>query len=293
MSSIPGPAHETRLRPSGRPRLKKGLGQHLLISRGAAGRIVDALGTPPGGLVLEIGPGLGALTRILLERGFSVIAVERDREMADELERRHLTPGAAGVEPGRLEVLRGDVLETSLPDLADAHGVARLAVIGNIPYRITSPILHWFTGSIARAAVGVFTMQREVAERLLAKPGGKAYGSLTLSVMRRASAERIMHLPPGAFRPPPKVKSTVIRLTPHTEPAVIVPDEELLESVIRKTFNQRRKMLRTSLAAEGSWSAEAIAAAGARAGIDLSRRPEQLSLAEFGRLATALGGMGR
>jgi len=269
-------------------RLKKGLGQHLLVSRPAARRIVEALGASPGDTAVEIGPGLGALTSILLESGLSVVAIERDPAMADELERRYLGPGAPRLAPGGLTLVRADVLTTSLAELADARGVARLFVIGNIPYRITSPILHWFTGQLNRVTRGVFTVQREVAERLLAKPGGKAYGSLTLSIMRHATVERVMHLAAGAFRPPPKVKSTVVRLEPRTQPAVVVPDEAFLESVIRRSFNHRRKMLRASLTAESFWSAEAVTAAGARARIELSRRPEELSLAEFGRLATAL-----
>jgi 16S rRNA (adenine1518-N6/adenine1519-N6)-dimethyltransferase len=220
------------------------------------------------------------------------VAVERDDEMADEIERRYLSPGAPGLGPARLEIIRDDILAVSLRSIARARGADRVRVIGNIPYRITSPLLHWFTAEIASVTMGVFTMQREVAERLLAEPGNKAYGSLTLAVMRRARVERVMHLSAGAFRPAPKVRSTVVRLVPNERPAVDVPDEALLETIIRKSFNQRRKMLRRSLVDEGTWKSVDVKTAALRAGIALERRPEELSLADFGRLATALWELG-
>jgi len=269
-------------RGSGAPiRLRKSLGQHLLRRPGAARRIVEALDPVPGESVLEIGPGLGALTRVLLEQGLRVVAVERDPRLADELERRL---GAGG----SLEVCRGDILEVRLEDVCHRVGARRLKVIGNIPYRITSPILHWLLDQASHLVVAVLTVQQEVGERVLARPGGSNYGSLTLAVERKAEAQKILTLPPQAFRPAPRVASMVLRLVPRRAPAVRVPDEDFLERLIRLGFSQRRKMLRTSLLSRVPWSARELGAAAAAAEVSLTRRPQELSLEEFGRLSSAL-----
>jgi 16S rRNA (adenine1518-N6/adenine1519-N6)-dimethyltransferase len=233
--------------------------------------------------MVEIGPGRGALTGPLLERGFRVLAVELDRVMAEELRRRW------GDEE-RFELVEGDALDLRLPDAGPGDPVW---VVGNLPYAITSPLLFHFVDQIGRARIAgmVFMIQKEVAERLVAELGTKAYGALTVGVRLVADVERLFDVGPGAFRPPPAVVSSVIRLTPHDRFRLDEARREGLRVLVQALFGHRRKQIQKSLRTLPDWSLdhEATARVAQRSGLDLARRPETLSPAEFLALETALG----
>ena len=182
------------------PRPRKALGQHFLTDPRILGRIADALASAAGDTVVEIGPGRGALTDILLSRQLRVVAIEVDRDLAPMLERRH-----AG--NPRLAVIPQDVLTV---DLAAAAGVSPYLVVGNVPYNITTPIL-FHALSRPRAARAVYLVQKEVAERVVARAGDEAYGALTANVQVVAKPELLFTVPAGAFIPPPKVESSTRR----------------------------------------------------------------------------------
>ena len=226
--------------------------------------------------MLEIGPGEGALTEHLLDRGWRIIAVEMDAGLAAALERRW--PG------GDLTVVRGDALDYE-PD-----GEGPLYVIGNLPYAVTSPLLFHLLELADRIEIPeiVVMVQREVAERLAASPGTRAYGALTVGVGLSARVEVLFDVGRGQFRPPPRVRSTVVRLVPGAPPGLDPSRRERVRRLVRTAFEQRRKQLRNSLKAE----LEVSRAAGevTIAGVDLERRPETLDVAEWIRLEGALTG---
>lgn len=256
-----------------RPRLS----QHFLHDRRTARRIAGSLRAPPGARVLEIGPGEGALTGPLLDRGWRVTAVELDEELATRLERRW--PAAA------LTVVRADILDHELQDREPWY------VIGNLPYAITSPILFHLLEEAERVEIPeiVVMVQKEVAERLAAAPGSKAYGALTVGVRLCADVEILFEVGPGQFRPPPRVRSSVVRLVPGG-PVELTPERRTrVRDLVRAAFGQRRKQLRNSLKAE-PWGlvGERGARAEALTGIDLGRRPETLSVEEWLSLERAL-----
>ncbi|MGH7570526.1 MAG: 16S rRNA (adenine(1518)-N(6)/adenine(1519)-N(6))-dimethyltransferase RsmA [Gemmatimonadota bacterium] len=257
----------------GRPRLS----QHFLHDRRTARRIAASLRAPPGARVLEIGPGEGALTGPLLDRGWRVTAVELDEELAGRLERRW---------PDReLTVVRADILDHELEGGEPWH------VIGNLPYAITSPIVFHLLDQAARVAVPeiVIMVQKELAERLAAAPGSRAYGALTVGVGLAAEVEVLFDVGPGQFRPPPKVRSSVVRIVPAGPAGLAEERRERIRDLVRTAFGQRRKQLRNSLKDE-PWSlaGERGVRVQDRTGIDLRRRPETLSLEEWLRLDDAL-----
>lgn len=256
----------------GRPRLS----QHFLHDRRTARRIAGSLRAPPGAQVLEIGPGEGALTAPLLERGWRVVAVELDAALAEGLERRWPL--------GDLTVVRGDVLDY------EPEGKGPLYVIGNLPYGVTSPILFHLLDLADRIEIPemVVMIQREVAERLAAAPGTRAYGALTVGVALSARVEVLFEVGPGQFRPPPQVRSTVLRLLPDGPPGLDRDRRERVRRLVRTAFGQRRKQLRNSLRAELALADRG--GADAVAGIDLKRRPETLSVEEWMALEAALTG---
>jgi 16S rRNA (adenine1518-N6/adenine1519-N6)-dimethyltransferase len=279
----------TRSRTPGRRRPRKRFGQHFLAPAWAE-RVVEAIRPVRGDAFLEIGPGTGAITLPLAATGLPVLAIEIDRDLAGEL---------AGKAPPNVTILTADVLKTDVMPLLsglapqgppDPIGIAlperRLRVVGNLPYYATSPILfrlvdlHRAHGLLHDATVMV---QKEVAERLVARPGTRDYGVLTVLLGVHARISRVLELPPGAFTPPPKVRSTLVHLE-LTAPAVRIPDERLFEKLVKAIFSQRRKTLLNSLKAFDK-SAAAILE---RAEIDGRRRPETLSLDEIARLADLL-----
>ena len=266
-------------------RPRKRFGQHFLQAPWAA-RVVAAVDPAPGDVFLEIGPGAGALTIPLSKWGAPILAVEIDRDLAADL--------AARV-PANVTLVTGDVLETDVvPYLtglepqrpAGVQGPAsarRFRVVGNLPYNLSTPILFRLIdlqqqhGMFADATIMV---QREVADRLVAKPGTKAYGVLTILLRLHASVSRVLDLPPGAFRPPPKVRSAVVRVQ-FRPSEVRVADPALFEVVVKQIFQQRRKTLANGLKGLVTNPASVLA----EAAIDPMRRPETLDLAELATLA--------
>lgn len=255
-------------------RPKKRYGQHFL--QGAwADKLVEAIGPRPDDRFLEIGPGRGALTLRLAPRVAHVTAVEVDREMI-ELLRPQL--------PSNVTLIEQDFLEADVAALTCGN-LTRVA--GNLPYNVSSPILfrlldaHRRDGQIADATL---MLQREVAERLEAAPGTKDYGVLSIFVQLHADVRRVLSLPPGAFRPVPKVHSAVLKLS-FRAPAVRVADERAFEAMIRSMFTQRRKTLSNALKPFAEQRGRAAPDALAAAGVDGRRRPETLQLAELARLA--------
>jgi 16S rRNA (adenine1518-N6/adenine1519-N6)-dimethyltransferase len=276
-------------RSTGKHRPRKRFGQHFL-SPAWATKVVEAIRPARGDAFLEIGPGTGAITLPLAATGLPILAVEIDRDLASELA-RHAPPNVTIL---AADVLKADVMPL-LSGLAPqappnttgvAHPERRLRVVGNLPYYATSPILfrlvdlHRKHGLIDDATV---MMQQEVADRLLAKPGTRDYGVLTVTLSVHARVSRLLELPPGAFAPPPKVRSTLVRLE-FTEPAVRIPDERLFERLVKAIFSQRRKTLLNSLKAFDRSAAAILAAAD----LDGRRRPETLEVVEIARMAELL-----
>jgi 16S rRNA (adenine1518-N6/adenine1519-N6)-dimethyltransferase len=261
-------------------RAKKRYGQHFLRPEWAD-RLVGAIDPRPDDRFLEIGSGPGALTLRLAPRVAHLTAIEVDREMVDLL-RPQIPPNVTLVE--------GDFLETSIEPLLQLQDTGSTRVAGNLPYNVSSPILfrlleaHRGTGRLLDATL---MLQREVAERIEAHPGTKTYGVLSIFVQLHAEVRRMLSLPPGAFRPVPKVHSVVLRLT-FRAPAVRLQDERLFEGMVRSMFTQRRKTLSNALrpfaTVRGADSGDALRAAG----IDPTRRPETLQLDELARLADIL-----
>ncbi|MGH7566823.1 MAG: 16S rRNA (adenine(1518)-N(6)/adenine(1519)-N(6))-dimethyltransferase RsmA [Gemmatimonadota bacterium] len=260
------------------------LSQHFLHDRSIAARIADSIPAPRGSRVVEIGPGRGALTGPLLERGLRVQAIELDRTLAAELRERW-------GEREEFELVEGNALDVVLPEAAPDDPVW---VVGNLPYAITSPLLFHMLDQIERARIAgmVFMIQREVVERLAAEPGTKAYGALTVGVRLVADVERLFDVGPGAFRPPPAVVSSVVRLTPHDRFGLTTERRERLRALVQALFGQRRKQIQKSLRKLPGFSLdhEGVARVAERSGLDLARRPETLFPAEFLALEEALGG---
>jgi 16S rRNA (adenine1518-N6/adenine1519-N6)-dimethyltransferase len=257
-------------------RAKKRYGQHFL--QGVwADKLVDAIQPRSDDRFLEIGPGPGALTLRLAPRVAHLTAIEVDPDMVAQLQPQL---------PANVTLIQDDFLDA---DLSALLGSAAVRVAGNLPYNVSSPILfrildlHRTRGGIDDAT---FMLQREVAERIESAPGTKDYGVLSILVQLHADVRRVLTLPPGAFRPQPKVHSAVVRLA-FRPPAVALSDELAFERMVRSMFTQRRKTLANALKPfaerEGRPAPEALAAAG----IDPSRRPETLQLTELARLADA------
>jgi 16S rRNA (adenine1518-N6/adenine1519-N6)-dimethyltransferase len=262
---------------SPRPRARKRFGQHFLESAWAD-KLVAAIGPRPDDRFLEIGPGPGALTLRLAPRVLSLAAIEIDRDMAAALGRQALP---------NVTIIRQDFLGA---DLRFFTRDGPLRVAGNLPYNVSSPILfklldaHRAHGGLRDATL---MLQREVAERIEAGPGSGDYGVLAILIQLHADVQRVLVLPPGAFRPPPKVHSAVIRLT-FREPAVRLVEEGVFRALVRSVFTQRRKTLGNALKPfaeiRGVEARDVLRAAG----IDQVRRPETLTLEEFGHLANLL-----
>lgn len=249
---------------------KRALGQNFLIDAHTLDVIAQAATAHDPPALIEIGPGPGTLTRRLMAFGRPLTVIEKDREWAQVLRQM-----------SAVRVIEGDFLDQ---DLATFFEGLRPAVVGNIPYNVSSPILVALVRQRQVLGPTTLMLQKEVGDRLLAKPGTKAYGSLSVMLQTYADLERIRIVPPGAFLPPPKVHSMVLRISWLPEPRAELGDPMFYEEVVRTAFGQRRKMLRNSLSAR---FAEAEAAA-KEVALDLSRRAETLSVAEFAALARAL-----
>jgi 16S rRNA (adenine1518-N6/adenine1519-N6)-dimethyltransferase len=255
-------------------------GQNFLIDRGALNRVLAAAELAPEDEVLEIGPGLGVLTRALAERCRRVVAVEVDERLAGALE----TETLAGLE--NVELVRADFLELDLGSLLGRFS-SRVKVVANIPYSITSPAIARLLEHADRLERIVLMVQKEVAERLAALPGTEAYGSLTLLAQFYADVELLGTVSRRCFLPAPEVDSAIIRLRLLPQPRVPDVDPERFFAVVHAAFGQRRKTLLNSLSGsrELGWTREQATAALAAARIDPHRRGETLALEEFARLA--------
>jgi 16S rRNA (adenine1518-N6/adenine1519-N6)-dimethyltransferase len=251
---------------------KKAFGQHFLLDLNITRKIARLAGFSPGERVIEVGPGPGGLTRALLEAGARVIAVEKDERFRPLLEAL-----AEAAPPGALTLVFGDALQA---DEAQLAGGEPAHVVSNLPYNVGTPLLlKWLTGPWTPQALTLM-FQKEVAQRIVAAPGGSAYGRLAVIAQATAEAQSVMDVPARAFTPPPKVDSAVVRLTPRAErPA---PGRlDALQAVTAAAFGQRRKMLRQSLKGLGG---EALIGA---AGLDPQARAETVDVAGFLRLADA------
>jgi 16S rRNA (adenine1518-N6/adenine1519-N6)-dimethyltransferase len=247
---------------------RKRFGQHFLVDEAVVEAIVAAIDPQPGQALVEIGPGLGAMTSQLLARAGALTAIELDRDLAARLRGR----------PG-LQVIESDALKVDFAALADACGQP-LRVVGNLPYNISTPILFHLLGAAARVQDQHFMLQKEVVERMAAGPGGKTYGRLTVMLQWRYDIEAVLDVPPQAFEPPPRVQSALVRMTP-LPPANDGLDPTLLSQIVTVAFSQRRKLLRHTL---GRWLDER-----ARSGLfDVQRRAEEVPVAEYVALARAL-----
>jgi 16S rRNA (adenine1518-N6/adenine1519-N6)-dimethyltransferase len=264
---------------------KKSLGQHFLSDPRILGRIADALPARAGDPVLEIGPGRGSLTRVLLDRGLRVVAIERDRELAAALRDSYPT----------LALIEGDALAVDWPGaiagVAAAGGppLARWFVIGNIPYNITSPLIDRALEAEPPPDAIVFLVQREVAARITATAGTAEYGALTVGVQAAAVAERLFSVAAGAFWPPPKVASAVIRLVPRPT-AERPPDAARFRRLVVGLFGARRKQLGRALRVVLDVSADQAIALTRAAGLDPEQRAETVTVAGFRELDRVVGG---
>jgi 16S rRNA (adenine1518-N6/adenine1519-N6)-dimethyltransferase len=262
-------------------RAKKSWGQSFLHDRSVHARIVAAAAAGPDDVVIEIGAGLGTLTAALAAADpppRRVLAVELDPDML-----RVLAAELGGV--AAVTVVAADAARFDLAAASREAG-RPLIVVGNLPYQISSALLLAIVEAGPSVARAVVMIQRELAERVVAAPGGRTYGRLSVAVQQRAAARVLFHVRPGAFHPAPKVTSSVIRLEPRAAPLAAVRDPALFDEVVKQAFGTRRKMLRRAL--EPAFGAEPAALALAAAGIDGTLRAEQLSVADFARLADAL-----
>lgn len=251
-------------------RAKKRFGQHFLSNPHLLDRIAGALDPRSGDRVLEIGPGQGALTAALLRRGAAVTALELDRD---------LIPGLRARFPD-LHLVEGDALEVDWHSLGSTPTDGRWLVTGNIPYNITSPLIDKALAPPRPAAI-VFLVQKEVADRVSARPGTAAYGALSVGVQSVASAERLFIVPAGAFHPPPKVDSAVIRLTPLGSPLIADAEVATFRRVVTGLFSYRRKQVGRGLREFTGWPPEQVGAVLAGAGVLATARPETLAPGEF------------
>lgn len=259
-------------------RFKKRFGQNFLQDQNIIAKILAAAGLQPGQQVLEIGPGLGALTNPLLAAGVELTVMEVDRDLIAQLEARS--------EP-QLRVAAGDALQLDWPQLLPEPPYT---LVANLPYNISSQILFKILDHREHFGRLVLMFQKEVGERLLAAPGTRDYGILSVLVQTWFDLQRVVRVAPGCFYPPPKIDSVVLRFDLLAEPRVFVADEALYRRLVRGAFAQRRKTLRNSLIGSG-WPDAVIDELLARCAIDPQRRGETLSIEEFGRMCEVLAAL--
>ncbi len=253
-------------------RARKRFGQHFLVDRRVIAGIIGCLGLQRDDRVVEIGPGLGALTGPLMQRLDHLHVVEIDRDIIARLQRRDPS--------GSLTIHAGDALLFDFARLADAAG-GRLRVVGNLPYNISTPLLFHLARFAGLIGDMHFMLQREVVERMIAPPGSRDFGRLSVMLQYRFCIEALLNVPREAFDPVPRVDSTVVRLVPRPPQELAANDERRLAELVAAAFAQRRKMLRNSL---GGLVEDAQLAA---LGLASSCRAEELSVADFVRLANS------
>jgi len=245
---------------------RKRFGQHFLSDPYIVDAIVDAIDPRPGQALVEIGPGLGAMTWPLLRRCQALTVIELDRDLALRLRE---------FEHAGLNVVEADVLRVDFAELPRPQGQL-LRLVGNLPYNISTPILFHLLDAAEQVADQHFMLQREVAHRMVASPGSKAYGRLSVMLQWRYHIEAVLEVPPQAFSPPPKVDSTIVRMLPLDGAGEQAP--ALLSELVTVAFSQRRKLLRHTL---GRW----LDARGVHSNFDLQRRAEEVPVAQYVELA--------
>ena len=243
---------------------RKRFGQNFLVDHGVIDEIVRAIAPRPGESLVEIGPGLGALTNPVVERGERLTVVELDRDLAARLRKR-----------SELNVIESDVLKVDFAQLATDAG-QKLRIIGNLPYNISSPILFHLLPIADHVVDQHFMLQKEVVDRMVASPGNKDYSRLSVMLQWRYDMENVVAVPPESFDPPPKVDSAVVRMVPLPNPPQV--DLAVFEKMVAVAFSQRRKILRHTL---GAWITEQ----GLSTDFDLQRRAEEVPVAEYVALA--------
>jgi len=248
---------------------RKRFGQHFLADRGIVEAIVDAIDPRPGQAMVEIGPGLAALTQPLVERLGHLTVIELDRDLAARL-RDH----------PQLTVIESDVLKVDFSGIQRTSDALRLRVVGNLPYNISTPILFHLLQYVDVIEDQHFMLQKEVIDRMVARPATSDYGRLSVMLQWRYAMDNVLFVPPESFDPPPRVDSAVVRMVPHAEPTAV--DPALLSTIVRVAFSQRRKILRHTL---GKWLEEK----GHAGHFDVQRRAEEVPVAEYVALAQALG----
>ncbi|GKT01544.1 16S rRNA (adenine(1518)-N(6)/adenine(1519)-N(6)) - dimethyltransferase RsmA [Acidovorax sp. SUPP3434] len=247
---------------------RKRFGQHFLSDHGIIDAIVRAIGPEPGQPMVEIGPGLAALTQPLVERLGRLTVIELDRDLAARL-RLH----------GQLDVIESDVLKVDFAQVAQSLNASKVRVVGNLPYNISTPILFHLLEQVDVIQDQHFMLQKEVIDRMVASPSTGDYGRLSVMLQWRYAMEDVLFVPPESFDPPPRVDSAVVRMVPHASPAAVSP--ALLSELVQVAFSQRRKLLRHTL---GRWLQER-AFPGT---FDTQRRAEEVPVHEYVALAQSL-----
>jgi 16S rRNA (adenine1518-N6/adenine1519-N6)-dimethyltransferase len=248
---------------------RKRFGQHFLTDHGIIDAIVSAIDPKPAQVMVEIGPGLAALTQPLVERLGRLIVIELDRDLAQRL-RAH----------PQLEVLQADVLNINFDHIAVEHNAPKLRVVGNLPYNISTPILFHLLGFVGCVEDQHFMLQKEVIDRMVAQPATSDYGRLSVMLQWRYAMEQVLLVPPQSFEPPPRVNSAVVRMVPLADPAAV--DVKRLSELVQVAFSQRRKLLRHTL---GRWLQDKQFSGE----FDVQRRAEEVSVAEYVALSQTIG----
>jgi 16S rRNA (adenine1518-N6/adenine1519-N6)-dimethyltransferase len=254
---------------------RKRFGQHFLTDRGIIEDIIQAIDPKAGERMVEIGPGLAAMTQPLVERLGQLTVIELDRDLARQL---RLHP--------QLTVVESDVLKVDFPALArsmsqgtDSQGPHKIRVVGNLPYNISTPILFHLLDAVDVIEDQHFMLQKEVIDRMVAKPSTSDYGRLSVMLQWRYAMESVLFVPPHCFDPPPRVNSAIVRMVPHAAPAVL--DVQLLSEVVQVAFSQRRKLMRHTL---GQW----LQVRAFKGDFNVQRRAEEVPVHEYVALVQAL-----
>ena len=248
---------------------RKRFGQHFLTDGGIIDAIVDAIDPKPGQAMVEIGPGLAALTQPLVERLGALTVIELDRDLAQRL-RAH----------GQLKVIESDVLKVDFAQVSHGLNATKLRVVGNLPYNISTPILFHLLTSVDVIEDQHFMLQKEVIDRMVARPATAAYGRLSVMLQWRYAMENVLLVPPESFEPPPRVDSAVVRMVPRDNPVAV--NVALLSELVQVAFSQRRKLLRHTL---GQW----LQARNFAGEFNVQRRAEEVPVDEYIALALAVG----